>query len=269
MFKAARFYPITAVIVLAGGIIVGSQVAQSAPSPDCTTQWKTMQDAKTIPVDMTEAVFLKSCKTKEASAKKKLMMKDKKQEAAKPVEAAAAEKPAEPVAATPDVKPKTMTMTDAKPKVKKLKKKLMAAPVEAAKPEDVNASVQPETDATIAPKAANKTMVDAKPAVKKTKMKKVAAPADVEKATTMAKPEAPAAAPDTKATAMKKPSKKAAEPAPKVAEKPMDKKGMQQARIAECGNQWKVIKIANKVPAGVTWPKFWLDCSGKMKTAGK
>jgi hypothetical protein len=95
------------------------------------------------------------------------------------------------------------------------------------------------------------------------------APAAADKAATMAKPEAPVAAPDTKTAAMKKPAKKATEPAPKVVEKPMDEKGMQQARVTECGNQWKTMKIANKVPAGVTWPKFWLDCSSKMKAAGK
>jgi hypothetical protein len=44
---------------------------------------------------------------------------------------------------------------------------------------------------------------------------------------------------------------------------------VQQARITECGNQWKALKISNKVPAGETWPKFWGQCVAKMKAAGK
>lgn len=269
MFKNARLYPITAVMLVAGGIIVGAPFAQSAPLPDCTTQWKTMQDAKTVPADMTEAVFLKSCKTTEASAKKKPMIKDKKQEATKPVKPVAAEKPAEAVAATPEVKPDTTAIKAGTPKVKKAKKKMIVAPVEAAKPVDAKTPVQAEADPATPHKAADKTMVEAKPAGKIKKMKKMAAPAGAEKEATMAKPEAPVAAPETKAAAMKKPTKKAMETASKVAEKPKNENAMQQQRIAECGNQWKTMKVANKVPTGLTWSKFWLVCSGKMKAAGK
>jgi hypothetical protein len=262
MFKIANLYPITAVMLIVGGIIGGSQVAQAAPVVDCPSQWNTMQTAKTVPADMTEAVFLKSCKAKEAAAMKKpVIMKDKKTD-----EVVAAEKPTEAVGVKPDAKPKTMASMDAKPKVKKLRKKLMA-PVEAVKPNDVKAPT--EAADSVAPKTADKTMVEAKPAVKMKKIKKVAAPIEAVKAVTMSKPEVPAAAAGTKAVAMKKPAKKMAEPVSKVNEKPMDEKGMQQVRVTECGNQWKTMKIANKVPTGVTWPKFWLDCSGKMKAAGK
>lgn len=303
MLKFAKLYPITAVLLLAGGISLSSQFAQSAPAADCATQWKTMQDAKTAPAEMTEAVFLKSCKTKASSMQKKALMKAKTPDMAKPADPAAAEKPAETAAAKPEANSETTAMKAETPKVKKAKKKMAPAPVEAAKTLDPKAVTETTTDPAAPVKPDVKTMVEAKPPVKMKKVKKAAAPdapgkaaemtppetpaaapdakavamkkpmkkavVAAEKTAPMAKPEVPAAKPDTKAIAMKQPAKKMIEPPTKAADKPMDEKAMQQARITECGNQWKVMKVANKVPTGVTWPKFWLDCSGKMKAAGK
>jgi hypothetical protein len=303
MLKFARLYPITAVILLAGGITMSSQVALSAPEVDCATQWKTMQVTKTVPADMTEAVFLASCKTKEVSAMKKPAMKAKKKEMAKPAEPMAVEKSAETAAVATEAKPETMAKTEAKPKIKKAKKNMAPAPVEVAKPVEPKAVTETAAGSAKPVQPVDKAMVNAKPPVKMKKVKKVAAPVEPDKAatmtqpetpavapdakavamkkpmkksvdsaaktTTMVKPEAPASKPDTKATAMKQPAKKATEPPTKVTDKPMDEEAMQQARITECGNQWKVMKVANKVPTCVTWPKFWLDCSGKMKAAGK
>ena len=131
----------------------------------------------------------------------------------------------------------------------------------------VAALVEPDKAATMTQPEAPVAAPDAKAVAMKKPMKKSVD--SVAKTTPMAKPEVPAAKTDKKATAMKQPAKKVMEPPTKPADKPMDEKVMQQARITECGNQWKVMKVANKVPTGVTWPKFWVDCSGKMKAAGK
>jgi hypothetical protein len=41
------------------------------------------------------------------------------------------------------------------------------------------------------------------------------------------------------------------------------------SRIRDCGAQWKAAKAANQIPAGQTWPKYWSQCSARMKAAGK
>jgi hypothetical protein len=303
MLKFARLYQITAVMLLAGGIALSSQVAESAPAADCASQWKTMQSAKTVPADMTEAVFMASCKTKAASTQKKPTMKAKTPEAAKPTEPAAAEKPAETAVAKPEAKAEAPATNAQAPKVKKAKKKVAPTPNEANKPLDPKTATDIATDPAKSVQPLDKAVVDAKPPVKMKKVKKIAAPVEPGKAATMTQPETPTTAPDTKAVTIKKPMKKAVEsaakttpmakpetpaakpnakasavnqpaqkanePATKVTENPVDEKALQQARITECGNQWKAMKVANKVPAGVTWPKFWLDCSGKMKAAGQ
>ena len=64
-------------------------------------------------------------------------------------------------------------------------------------------------------------------------------------------------------------TKKPAAVATAPAAKPLDAKGLQQARITECGKEWTDMKAAKKVPAGQTWAIFWVDCSTKMKAAGK
>jgi hypothetical protein len=259
MYKITKLYPKTAVVLVAAGMIISAPLAQAAPSLNCAAQWKTMQVSKAVPTDITEAVFLKNCKTKEASTKKKPMIMKEKD----------AVEPADSVAAKPEAKPETAAMKAETPKVKKAKKKMAPAPIEAAKTEVAQATAQAEKDPAVVPKADAKTMAEAKPSAKVKKPKKTAVPAEAEKSAAIAKPEAPAAASNMKSAAMKKPAKKVMEPVAKAVEKPMDEKAMQQARITECGNQWKTMKVANKVPTGVTWPKFWLECSDKMKAAGK
>ena len=40
-------------------------------------------------------------------------------------------------------------------------------------------------------------------------------------------------------------------------------------RIKQCGNNWRADKAANKIAAGQTWPKYWHECSMKLKAAGQ
>jgi hypothetical protein len=67
---------------------------------------------------------------------------------------------------------------------------------------------------------------------------------------TAATPKAPAAAP--KATA----------------KKPADGRQAEYARERACAADWKVAKAAGKIPAGMTWPKYWSECDKRKKAQG-
>jgi hypothetical protein len=69
-------------------------------------------------------------------------------------------------------------------------------------------------------------------------------------ATTTTAPAAPAAAPKT------------------TTKKPADPKEAEHARERACGADWKAEKAAGKVPAGMTWPKYWSECDKRKKAAG-
>jgi hypothetical protein len=69
---------------------------------------------------------------------------------------------------------------------------------------------------------------------------------------------APAAAPTAPAT-----SAATAKPA-----KPTDGRQAEYVRERACGADWKADKAAGKVPAGMTWPKYWSECNKRKKAAG-
>lgn len=69
-------------------------------------------------------------------------------------------------------------------------------------------------------------------------------------ATTTTAPAAPTAAPKT------------------TTKKPADPKEAEHARERACGADWKAEKAAGKVPAGMTWPKYWSECDKRKKAAG-
>jgi hypothetical protein len=56
--------------------------------------------------------------------------------------------------------------------------------------------------------------------------------------------------------------------APKTTKKPADPKEAEHARERACGADWKAEKAAGKVPAGMTWPKYWSECDKRKKAAG-
>ena len=79
--------------------------------------------------------------------------------------------------------------------------------------------------------------------------------ADAEKPATAAPavPAAPAATTKIKHAATKKPADgRQAEYAPKRA----------------CAADWKAATAAGRVPAGMTWPKYWSECDKRKKAAG-
>jgi hypothetical protein len=56
--------------------------------------------------------------------------------------------------------------------------------------------------------------------------------------------------------------------APATAKKPADGRQAEYARERACGADWKADKAAGKVPAGMTWPKYWSECNKRKKAAG-
>jgi len=50
--------------------------------------------------------------------------------------------------------------------------------------------------------------------------------------------------------------------------KPTDGRQAEYARERACGKDWKADKAAGKVPAGMTWPKYWSDCNKRKKAMG-
>jgi len=60
----------------------------------------------------------------------------------------------------------------------------------------------------------------------------------------------------------------AATAAPAAMKKPADPQEAEHARERACGADWKAEKAAGKVPAGMTWPKYWSECDKRKKAAG-
>ncbi len=71
---------------------------------------------------------------------------------------------------------------------------------------------------------------------------------------------APAPAKTTAAPVPAKPSTPAA--------KPSDGRQAMIARERACGAEWKADKAAGKIPAGMTWPKYWSECNTRKKAQG-
>lgn len=56
---------------------------------------------------------------------------------------------------------------------------------------------------------------------------------------------------------------------PSLAQKTaIDGRQAEYARERACANDWKADKAANKVPTGMTWPKYWRDCNKRKKAMG-
>ena len=58
-----------------------------------------------------------------------------------------------------------------------------------------------------------------------------------------------------------------AKPTP-AAKKPADGRQAEYARERACGADWRTDKAAGKIPAGMTWPKYWSECNKRKKAAG-
>lgn len=56
--------------------------------------------------------------------------------------------------------------------------------------------------------------------------------------------------------------------APTTAKKPADGRQAEYARERACAADWKAEKAAGKIPAGMTWPKYWSECDKRKKAAG-
>jgi hypothetical protein len=83
--------------------------------------------------------------------------------------------------------------------------------------------------------------------------------AEAEKPAAATTPAAAPAAPATPAAT--------ARPAPAATKKPADGRQAEYARERACGADWKADKAAGKVPAGMTWPKYWSECNKRKKAA--
>ena len=77
-----------------------------------------------------------------------------------------------------------------------------------------------------------------------------------------AEAEKPAAATTTAAPAA------APKSAPPAVKKPADGRQAEYARERACAADWKAEKAAGKIPAGMTWPKYWSECDKRKKAAG-
>jgi hypothetical protein len=83
-----------------------------------------------------------------------------------------------------------------------------------------------------------------------------------------AAPAKPAAAPAAPAPA--KPAATTAKPAATAPAKPgLPGREAANARIKQCGVEWKAAKEAGKIPAGQKWPQFWSECNTRLKAAGQ
>src|SRR5215475_3449780 len=72
----------------------------------------------------------------------------------------------------------------------------------------------------------------------------------------------------TGTTATPTPPAAAPTPSPATANKPTGGRQAAYARQRACGADWKADKAAGKVPAGMTWPKYWSECNKRKKAAG-
>ena len=100
---------------------------------------------------------------------------------------------------------------------------------------------------------ANKAANEAAKVTERDYVAKCRAEAAKQGAATTTTPGAPAAAPT---------------PSPATANKPTDGRQAVHARQRACGADWKADKAAGKVPAGMTWPKYWSECNKHKKAAG-
>jgi hypothetical protein len=72
-----------------------------------------------------------------------------------------------------------------------------------------------------------------------------------------------------KPTATKSAAPKTPAAAPKsAAKKPADGRQAEYARERACAADWKAAKAAGKIPAGMTWPKYWSECDKRKKAQG-
>ena len=56
--------------------------------------------------------------------------------------------------------------------------------------------------------------------------------------------------------------------APAATKKSTDGRQAEYARERACAADWKTDKAAGRVPAGMTWPKYWSECDKRKKAAG-
>ena len=56
--------------------------------------------------------------------------------------------------------------------------------------------------------------------------------------------------------------------APAATKKPTDGRQAEYARKRACAADWKADKAAGRVPAGMTWPKYWSECDKRKKAQG-
>ncbi len=69
------------------------------------------------------------------------------------------------------------------------------------------------------------------------------------------------------ATTTTAPAAPVAAPKP-AAKKPTNGRQAEYARERACGADWRADKAARKVPAGMTWPKYWSECDKRKKAMG-
>ena len=55
---------------------------------------------------------------------------------------------------------------------------------------------------------------------------------------------------------------------PAATKKPTDGRQAEYARERACAADWKADKAANRIPVGMTWPKYWSECDKRKKAAG-
>jgi hypothetical protein len=51
----------------------------------------------------------------------------------------------------------------------------------------------------------------------------------------------------------------------KSGEEPSTGQMAARERQKTCGAEWKTAKEANKIEAGMKWPKFWSQCNARLK----
>ncbi len=174
--------------------------------------------------------------------------------AAKPAAAAPAAKPVAPMAAAPAAKAGFAPKSDAAKACsdQATAKGLHGADREKFRTSCLKGAPAPMTAAPAA-KPAAAPMAPAPMAAAPAK------PAPAPMAAAPAKPAPMAAATKTTATTTTTASGKPRTPAQEAA----------NARIKQCGQMWQADKAAGKVAAGQTWPKYWHECSDKLKAQGK
>lgn len=72
----------------------------------------------------------------------------------------------------------------------------------------------------------------------------------------------------TGSTTATKPAAAPARTTTAPAAKPSGGRAAMVARERACGAEWKADKAAGKIPAGMTWPKYWSQCNARKKAEG-